>query len=149
MKKVLFVIPIILLFVLLSAKPYFGTQVANSDVGIKFTEGTWADILAKSKKEHKPIFLDASTSWCGWCKRLKATTFVDKDVANFFNKNYINYEIDAEHGEGLTLSKKYRINNFPTLVFIDANEKSLMFSEGYLAAPDLLKLGKQVIDKNK
>ena len=72
---------------------------------------------------------------------------MEAEVATYFNKNYINYEIDAEHGEGLMLAQKYRISSYPTLIFIDENEKSLMFSEGFLNGPDLLQLAKQVKEK--
>jgi thioredoxin-related protein len=148
MKKIYYAIPLAIVLIILAAKPYV-TNTVGSEEGIQFVSGSWAEMLVKSKKEHKPIFLDASTSWCGWCKKLKSTSFADKEVAAYFNKNYINYEIDAEHGEGVMLAKKYRINSYPTLMFIDANEKSLMFSEGYLTAADLLKLGKQVREKQK
>jgi thioredoxin-related protein len=147
MKKIYLIFPLAIILVLLAAMP--AKQETTPTTSIKFHDGTWASALEKAKAQNKPIFLDASTSWCGWCKRLKATTFTDKTVADYFNKNYINVEIDAEHGEGLQLAQKYRISNFPTLIFIDKNEKVLMFSEGFLQPTDLLNIAKQVVEKKK
>jgi hypothetical protein len=147
MKKIYLIFPLAIILVLLAAMP--AKQETTPTTSIKFYEGNWASALEKAKAQNKPIFLDASTSWCGWCKRLKATTFTDKTVADYFNKNCINVEIDAEHGEGLLLAQKYKINNYPTLVFIDKNEKVLMFSEGFLQPTDLLNIAKQVVEKKK
>lgn len=36
----------------------------NLGQGIKFEEGEFADVLAKAKKEGKPVFMDCYTSWC-------------------------------------------------------------------------------------
>ena len=150
MKKIYSLFPLLVILVLIAAMPAKQETTTTTPISsIKFYEGTWASALEKAKAQNKPIFLDASTSWCGWCKKLKATTFTDKTVADYFNKNYINIEIDAEHGEGLQLAQKYRINNYPTLVFIDKNEKVLMFSEGFLQPTDLLNIAKQVIEKKK
>ena len=38
-----------------------------------------ADALMKT--DPKPIFVDAYTDWCGWCKRLDKDTFSDPIIA--------------------------------------------------------------------
>lgn len=39
--------------------------------GIKFFEGSWKEVLKKAKETNKPIMVDVSTSWCGYCKKMK------------------------------------------------------------------------------
>ena len=122
------------------------TEIISTE-GIQFFQGTWDEAIQKSTSENKPIFLDVSTSWCGWCKVLKRKTFVDKEVGNYFNANFINVEIDAEQGEGKTLAQKYEVSSYPTLLVVDKNEKVLMYSSGYIEPEDLIQLGKTAINK--
>lgn len=142
MKKIFILFPILILII------YAYSVCAKTDdaqIGIKFFEGTWNEALVKSAKENKPLFLDVATSWCGYCKKMKQNVFIDKDVAKYFNKNFICIEIDAEHGEGRTIAQKYGVSSYPTLIIVDKNEKPILTTEGYLDAKDFLKMGKEAL----
>ncbi len=112
--------------------------------GIIFLEVTWQQALKKSVEERKPIFLSLSTSWCGWCKKMKQNVFSDKQVGIYFNKNFINVELDGEQGEGLRLAHKFGVTEYPTLFLVDKSENQLFSTEGYHEADDLIKLFKSV-----
>ena len=43
--------------------------------------------------------------------------YPDKKVSKFLNENFINYKVDAEKGEGITLAEYYQIQAYPTLLF--------------------------------
>ncbi|GAB3518754.1 thioredoxin family protein [Emticicia fontis] len=87
--------------------------------GIRFTEGTWEQILSEAKAQQKLIFVDIYTTWCGPCKAMENNVFTNAEVADKFNTSFINYKIDAEKGEGITLKKKYTITGFPTYLFVN------------------------------
>ncbi len=87
--------------------------------GIDFFHGTWEEALEESAKTGKPIFVDAYAKWCGPCKRMAKTTFMDKTAGKYFNEKFINMKIDAEESEGRQFRKKYPVSAFPTLFFID------------------------------
>ena len=142
MKKLFILLPILIL-IIYAYSVYAKTD--DSPIGIKFFEGTWNEALVKSLKENKPLFLDVATSWCGYCKKMKQNVFIDKDVAMYFNKNFICIEIDAEYGEGRTIAQKYGVSSYPTLIIIDKNEKPILTTEGYLDAKDFLKMGKEAL----
>lgn len=116
-------------------------------IEMKFSEGKWADIVALAKKEKKYIFVDAYASWCGPCKLLKSTTFKEKEVVHFFNKNFINVTIDMEKGEGELLAEEWEISAYPTLLFFNPEGKVVMQEIGFLKGDMLLKIGQQALSK--
>lgn len=105
---------------------------ANSE-GVVFEPGTprFADVLAKAKTEKKPVFIDFSTDWCGWCRKLEKDTFSQASVAEVM-KALINVHIDAEKGEGPELKRRFAVEGYPTLVVIDADGEEIDRIVGYM-----------------
>ncbi|MAT54288.1 MAG: thioredoxin [Saprospirales bacterium] len=108
--------------------------------GIDFFHGSWEEALELSKKEGKPIFVDAYAKWCGPCKRMAATTFKDKKVGEFFNQNFINVKMDCEEPEGISFRRKYPVSAYPTLYFIDEKGEVIHSSVGGKDVNGILKL---------
>ena len=121
-------------------------KAANGE-GIQFVEANWAKAVAEAKKQKKMIFIDAYTSWCGPCRMLKQNTFTDKAAGDYFNKHFINIALDMEKGDGLAFAQKYQVAAYPTLFIMDAEEKSVTTSEGYINPGQLIEFGKYVINK--
>lgn len=118
--------------------------------GIKFEEGTWAEAVAKAKTENKPIFVDLYATWCGPCKVMAKNVFTDKNVGDKFNASFVNYKIDAEKGEGLTLAKKYKITGYPTFIFVDpSNEKEIYRVMGAMSPPEFTQEADKALTKVK
>jgi thioredoxin 1 len=115
--------------------------------GIVFIENSWIEALHQAQVQNKYIFVDAYASWCGPCRLLKNTTFKDKKVADFYNQNFINLSMDMERGEGPDLASQWGITAYPTLIVFDSNGKPVFGTMGYMRAKDLLKFGKQALDK--
>lgn len=115
------------------------THLAFSQ-GIDFFHGTWEEALELSKKESKPIFVDAYAKWCGPCKRMAATTFKDKSVGDFFNENFINVKMDCEESEGIAFRRKYPVSAYPTLYFIDENGEVIHSAVGGKDVNGIMKL---------
>jgi thioredoxin 1 len=114
---------------------------------INFTGSSWKEVTAEAKKTGKYIFVDAYTSWCGPCKLLKSTTFKEKAAAAYFNKNFINYTVDMEKGEGIQLAKEWTINSYPSLIFFKPNGKMALKQIGYVDGKNLIELGQEAIAK--
>ena len=118
----------------------------ETETGIAFHKGTWEEALELAENEDKPTFLDISASWCGPCKKLKATTFPDDEVGNFYNANFINVMVDGEKGEGIELARKYEIRGYPTLIFLDSSGKVIAQTAGYRTPEQFIELGKEIIN---
>lgn len=114
----------------------------HAEAQIKFQQGSWADVVAAAKKQNKPIFVDAYTTWCGPCKWMTANVFTDKAVGDYFNQNFINYKMDMEKGEGPVFARNNGIKAYPTLLFFDKNEKEIHRVLGAKPADQFITVGK-------
>ncbi len=101
-------------------------QIANAQ-GIKFEEGNWKTVKAKAKAENKLVYIDIYTTWCGPCKYMALKYFPAKESGDFYNSNFINYKIDAEKGEGIAIAEEYKVDAYPTNLFIDAATGKIIY----------------------
>lgn len=62
---------------------------------------SWDEAVALQAKTQKKIFVDVYTEWCGWCKKMDSSTFVDPTVVKFMNDNFIAVKLDAEQKEDI------------------------------------------------
>ncbi len=54
------------------------------------------DSIRSGKLAPKKIFIDVYTSWCGWCKKMDATTFKNPFVVKYMNKHFYPVKLNAE-----------------------------------------------------
>lgn len=121
----------------------FAIQLGFSQQSIKFEDSDFATLLNKAKTEKKLIFLDAYASWCGPCKLMERNVFTDTNVADYYNKNFINAHFDMEKGEGPSLAAKYGIRSYPTLLFLNGEGEIVGKELGYIKTEEFLALGKK------
>jgi len=95
-----------------------------------FREITYKDALAAAKAENKMVFIDFYTEWCGPCKMMAREIFPQKSVGDFMNERFVSIKIDAEKGEGVTISKKYNVKAYPTFVILNPDETEVGRTEG-------------------
>ena len=57
----------------------------------------WNDeTLALAKTSGKPIFLSIGYSSCHWCHVMERESFLDQEIADFLNENFICIKVDRE-----------------------------------------------------
>lgn len=94
-------------------------SVAALAQGINFEKGDWKSVQAKAAQEKKLIYLDVFTVWCGPCKMMAARYFPDPKAGTYYNEHFVNYQIDAEKGEGIEVAARYQVTGYPTNLFLD------------------------------
>lgn len=68
---------------------------AQEDLGpIKWL--TFEEAEKLDSAENRPFLIDVYTDWCGWCKRMMATTFHNRQLASYINQNFYCVRFDAE-----------------------------------------------------
>ena len=115
-----------------------------SDSALRFSVTGLTQAEALSKKENKTIFLFAHASYCGACKKMKKEVLSKKEVGDFFNKQFINSEVDIESPEGKELVKKYDIDATPTLLFLNADGGVIKKASGFHDEAGLIALAKNL-----
>lgn len=101
----------------------------------------------------KKIFVDVYTDWCGWCKRMNATTYTDEAVIDYVNEHFYAVKLNAESKEnislkgmntnGIELARSFRVSAYPTIVFIDETFERVTPLPGYRKAAELRDILKQ------
>ncbi len=140
------------LLFLLPGSSTFEQKMKTEPVGSGIQWLTWEQALEKNKTQKRKFFVDVYTDWCGWCKRMDASTFSEKQIADFVNKNYYPVKFNAEMKEDISFNGKTfsfvknggmrgyhelaaeitkgRLS-YPTLVFLDENLEVIQSLPGY------------------
>lgn len=116
---------------------------------INWRDISWDEAKQAAAKEHKYIFVDALTEWCGWCKVLDKKTFTDEAVIEFMNANYICLKLDMERGFGRILGMKYRVQGYPSQLVFSSTGKLVYFNAGYAPPEAFMVTLKKSVDPNE
>lgn len=119
--------------------------VAEAD-GIQWM--SYDEGLAKAKKEGKHLFIDFSTKWCGYCKKMDKTTFIEPDIVNMLNNDFVPVRIDGDSNkeldiDGFKVTEKnlsryeYKVRGYPTFWFLDSEGTKLGAVQGYQSTQNM------------
>ncbi len=137
MKKFLF------LFLILSVNHSF------AQVQTLFLDKNYDAVIKQSKLQKKPIVVMFYATWCEHCKKMKNEVFIDNDVINYYNSNFICVAIDSESKEGIDLKtrlqSKFRVKFYPAFGFLDSDENLLNSVSGELKKDDFINEGKAAL----
>ena len=120
---------------------------------------TWEQAVAANEKQPRKIFVDVYTDWCGWCKRMDVTTFMDPAVVALINDKFYPVKLNAEQKESIIWNKEefkwtaggrngyhslaYSLLegrlSFPSFVMMDGNFSRIAISPGYKTVDALIK----------
>ena len=122
------------------------TQISSD---IKGTAIGWKDYtpgMAMAAQGDKPIFLYFHAPWCTYCTKLKKTTFKDKKVLAYLEKNFVSIQVDTDKNQ--VLSNEWKVKGLPTLWFLEPDGTKINSIPGYMDAAQLLMVLKYVHTKS-
>ena len=109
------------------------------------------ELQAKMAQNPKKVYIDIYTGWCGWCKKMDATTFSNPSLIKYMNTNFYAVKFDAERqdvihfqGKEYRFDPQFRANTFavelvkggqmsyPTAVIMMENFQNPQVLAGYL-----------------
>jgi thioredoxin-related protein len=147
---------IVIIFVL---SAFFCSKITfsqNEDEKIKWY--SFEEAVKLNKENPKKLFVDVYTDWCGWCKKMDATTFSNPVIIKYMNENYYPVKFDAESIEPITFNGQEFVNNnpngrrsshelantllrgkmsYPSYVFLNEKNELITVVSGYLLAEKL------------
>ena len=113
------------------------------------TEDRLSSVLDRAEAEGKVVFVDMYADWCLPCKVMDANVYGDKATAEFMNKNFINYKVNGESGEGPDLNIIYNVKGYPTQLFLDSKGKVIEQNLGALGIVGFNVLAERALSKVK
>lgn len=143
-----------------NAKEYVNCSVYEDEVPEAIEWYDFETAIDKNEEKRKPIFIDIYTGWCGWCKKMDATTFKDPEVVSYMNEHFYAVKMDAESRDPIAFKdvlyeyktysggKGYNelaVNllggkmSFPTFVVLSKRQVKVGVISGYKKPKDLLR----------
>ncbi|WP_158085172.1 thioredoxin family protein [Niastella vici] len=129
--------------------------------GVKFVKGlTWKEVLKKAKKEHKYIFIDCFTTWCGPCKLMENEIFPKKEVGDFYNRNFLSVRCQMDktdkdedavkiwYKDAERIKTEYGMPAFPTYLYFSPEGKLVYRDVGYKDVNDMISIAKNAVNPN-
>ncbi|MEZ5072802.1 MAG: DUF255 domain-containing protein [Bacteroidales bacterium] len=115
------------------------------------------EAIQMAGKEPRVMVIDVYTDWCGWCKRMDATTFKDPSIVSLMNEKFYPVKLNAEGKEDIVIGDhtyKFVDNgsrathemaavvtqgrlSYPTISYIDGRGRILQIAPGYKTVDQL------------
>ena len=150
---------IIIAFAIISVLPIVGNAQ-------KINWMTFQEAVKLNETTPKKFFIDVFTDWCGWCKKMDQTTFLNKEVIDYMNENYYAVKLDAEMNDTIVFGGYTYINqggnngrkgthqlaaallqgrlSYPSYVFMNEKAQLITVAPGYMEAKNLLPILKYI-----
>ncbi len=100
---------------------------------------SFKDALALAQKTGKPLMADFYADWCGPCKAMDAYTWTDASVVEE-SKNVIAVKVDIDAPENAEITRRYKINPLPCIIWMDSQGNEKGRNEGAVGPQDMLLL---------
>lgn len=119
-------------------KPAMASASASEPTEIKWM--SFEEAVKLAEKKPKKLLIDLYTDWCGWCKRMDATTFRDPVIVKYVSENYYAVKFNAESRDTI-LFKNTKYSFKPEY---KANELAVNLMNGQMSYPTIVYLDEQL-----
>lgn len=90
-------------------------------------ERSLAEAQAIAREFDKPLLVNFSAYWCGFCRKLDRMVMTDERVRARIDEKYVFVRLDSEDPGTRPLMRTYGIHGFPTLLVAQADGTPVRF----------------------
>ncbi len=119
---------------------------------------SFEEAVKLNEKNPKKFIIDIYTDWCGWCKKMEASTYTNPVIIDYVNTYYYAVKLNAERRDTVIFQGHTFVNenkngshsthqlaeallngkmSYPTTVFMNQKYELLSPVAGYLTQEDL------------
>jgi thioredoxin-related protein len=116
------------------------------------TEIEWVPLdtgLTLAGADNKHVFVNFTTSWCGYCKKMNRTTFADPEVIQKMYDDFVAVKVDGDSRDTLEIDgykiternlarAEFGVRSYPTYWFLSPEGEKLGRIKGYQFKPQLM-----------
>lgn len=121
---------------------------------------SWEEAIRRNQETPKNILVDVYTDWCGWCKQMDKQVFSHAKVSAYIREHFYAVKLNAEQREPISYDDHvFRYDpdhgrrgihalavslldgrmSYPSVVYLDGEEKRISVSPGFKPAKDYLR----------
>jgi len=104
---------------------------------------TFDEAIELNTKVPKKVFVDVYTDWCGWCKKMEATTFSDSIIRNYMMQNFYPVRLNAEGKDTVFFNGSYYVNPSPTSPR-STHQLAVALLQGRMSYPSIVVLNEKM-----
>lgn len=109
----------------------------NNIIWYRYDEG-----LELASETARPVLVNFTTSWCGFCKKMNRTTFKETEVVKILNGDFVSIKVDCESNleldiDGYKITERnlaraeYGVRGYPTYWFLKSDAERIGPLSGY------------------
>lgn len=114
-----------------------------------FSDISYKQALKDSKSSDKKIMIFFSLPNNQYCQEVEETLFNDSEIADNYSGNFINIKINPNDKEGSKIAKKFNINLYPSIVFVNSSAEIIHKIIGVSVSTDMQIVAKKVITNER
>jgi thioredoxin-related protein len=116
--------------------------IACQPGGSVWFKGDATEATAAARDRDTLVMMEFYTDWCSWCRRLEADTFTDPAVLALL-RDVVPIRVDAE-GSGEELARRFGVDSYPTIVFVDGQGNEVDRILGYLPPAEFVEQASRI-----
>lgn len=119
---------------------FVGFGIAAQEEKIEWL--SFEEAVKRNETQPKKFIVDVYTDWCGWCKKMDASTFTNPVIVKYIKENYWAVKLNAERKDTVVLGQQVFVNEnltqrrgphqlavallngkmtYPSIVYLDEN----------------------------
>ena len=113
----------------------FGAAVAAEQSASIQWQTDLEQAVTNARETKKPLLIQLTATWCGYCKKMQRETNEDKEVVQAVNECFVPIMLDADANP--EVMKLLKVEGLPTTVVVDTETREASSFRGFRTAKQL------------